>query len=219
MIRILSIVILVALGVPACSSDDSEPVGYENPERAVVAWFEAIDGGDVATASRAVNDESLAIILSIENDVDEATTATYLADGVPFALQTSYWRSFATGFSAFASRPISTLTVGQSTAVAVEGAEFASVPIASGPSAESVVFTKRNEDGSWQVDLVATLSDGFSSLLVDEYDHLGSGEDAQAIRDAYRVTVAPAFWAAMADGTFGDEFNRVALTFLGQLDG
>lgn len=218
MIRPLTISIVVALSVAACSSGDSEPAGYENPERAVVAWFEAIDAGNAAIASRAVNDDSLAIILSIENDVDEETTATYLAEGVPPAMQASYWKSFATGFSAFASRPISTLTVGQSTPVAVEGAEFASVPIASGPNSESVVFTKRNEDGTWQVDLVATLSDGFSSLIVDEYDHLGSSDDAQAIRDAYRVTVAPAFWAAMADGTFGDDFNRVALTFLGQLD-
>jgi hypothetical protein len=217
-IRPLTIAIVVALSVAACSSGDSEPVGYENPERAVVAWFEAIDAGNAATASRAVNDDSLAIILSIENDADEETTATYLAEGVPSALQASYWKSFASGFSAFASRPISTLTVGQSTPVAVEGAEFASVPIASGPNTESVVYTKRNEDGTWQVDLVATLSDGFSSLIVDEYDHLGSSDDAQAIRDAYRVTVAPAFWAAMADGTFGDDFNRVALTFLGQLD-
>jgi hypothetical protein len=216
--RSIVLTLIVALVAGACSSGPAEPVGYESPERAVVAWFEAIDAGDTAAAARAVHADSLALILGIENDLDDETTAAYLDDGVPAAVQTAYWESFGDGFSDFASRPISTLTVGQSSPVDVEGSEFAAVPIASGPSATSIVFTRRSESGTWEVDLVATLSDGFSTLLVDEYEHLGSGEAAETIRTAYIDTVVPAFWAAMADGSFGDDFNRVALTLLGEID-
>ena len=40
-------------------------MGYENPERAVVSWFDAIDAGDTAEATRAVHNGTLAIILGI----------------------------------------------------------------------------------------------------------------------------------------------------------
>jgi hypothetical protein len=215
--RTTILTLVVALTAVACSSSPSSPEGFESPERTVVAWFEAIDDGDTVAAARAVNDDSLAVILSIENDIDDDTTAAYLESGVPSDVQRMYWESFASGFSDFASRPISTLTVGESRTVDIEGATYASVPISSGASSESIVFTRMRDDGTWEVDLVATLSDGFSSLLVDEYDHLGSTESAQAIRTAYVDVVAPAFLAAIAEGSFGDEFNRVALTLLGQI--
>jgi len=210
--------LLLGMVASACSSEPSDPAGYESPERAVVAWFEAVDSSDTAAAAQAVDDDSLAVILSIENDLDDETTAAYLDEGVPEPVQAAYWESFALGFSDFASRPISTLTVGESSELTVEGAAYASVPISSGANASSVVFTRQRDDGRWEVDLVATLSDGFSTLLVDEYEHLGSGEAADAIRTAYTDTVVPAFWAAMADGSFGDDFNRVALTLLGEID-
>lgn len=218
MSRTLLLLLACALALAACSTDGADASGHETPERAVVAWFEAIDAGDAQAASDAVHDGSLALILAIENDLDTETTAAYLDEGVPLAVQRGYWDSFAEGFSAFASRPISTLTVGEGAAFEVEGAVYATVAIASGPGAESIVFTRQRDDGSWEVDVVATLADGFATLLADHHDALDGTESAAAVRAAYTDVVVPAMWAAMTEGTFGDEFNRVALTLVGDVD-
>ena len=209
--------VLIALVAVACSSTP-EPAAHENPERAVVSWFEAIDAGDADTASKSVQGESLALILAIENDLDEATTAEYIEDGVPAGVQAGYWDSFAQGFTEFASRPISSLTVGQSTVFTAEGSEFARVPIAGGPSAESVVYTRMREDGSWEVDLIATLGDGFGTLLADLYQGLSEGDSGNTIREAYTAVVAPGMWAAITDGVYGDDFNRIALALVNQIE-
>lgn len=214
----LTLVVALATIAPACSGDDADPGGQDSPERAVVAWFEAIDARDPAAAADTVHNGSLTLILAIENDLDEATTADYLETGVPIGVHAAYWSSFAEGFSQFASRPVSTLTVGESELVVGGGQQFARVPITGGQGASSVVFTRQHPDGSWEVDLVATLADGFSSLLVDRYDRLGASEDAVVIRAAFVDIVAPAMWAAIADGAFGEDFNRIALTLIGQIE-
>jgi hypothetical protein len=216
--RTLTLVVAFAIVAPACSGPSADPAGHDSPERAVVAWFEAIDAGNPDAASDAVHNGSLTLILAIENDLDEATTADYLDTGVPIEVQAAYWSSFADGFSQFASRPVSTLTVGESELVVGGGHQFARVPITGGQGASSVVFTRQLPDGSWEVDLVATLADGFSSLLADRYDRLGSSEDAATIRAEFVDTVAPAMWAAIADGVFGEDFNRIALTLIGQIE-
>ena len=217
MFRILPFVAVCAVVLAACGGDSGDPSGHENPERAVVSWFESIDDGDAPAATASVHDGSLALILAIENDLDTATTAAYLVDGIPTGVEQSYWDSFANGFTEFASRPISSLTVGQSEVFTAEGTTYARVPISSGPASESVVFTRQDEDGSWEVDVVATLADGFGSLMADLYERLGAGEGADTVRTAYADVVLPAMWAAMADGAFGDEFNRVALTLVGEI--
>lgn len=214
----LALLACVAL-LGSCSGSAETTGGHETPEQAVVAWFDAIDAGGAQAASDAVHDGSLALILAIENDLDAATTAAYLTDGVPLGVQDGYWSSFADGFSAFAARPISTLTVGESEPLSVEGVEYAMVPISSGPAARSIVFTRQRSDGAWEVDLVATLADGFATLMVDLYDGLDGSEDAATIRAAYTDTVVPAMWAAMSGGEFGDDFNRVALTLVGAVEG
>lgn len=219
MSKTLLLALCVAIVGAACSSGSSEPAGHENPERAVVSWFEAIDAGNAAVATSSVHDGSLAVILSIENDYDESTTAAYLADGVPADVQAAYWESFAKGFSEFASRPISSLTVGQSETFTAEGVEFARVPISGGLSAGSVVYTRMQEDGSWEVDLIATLGDGFATLLTDNYQNLEETEAGDQIRVAYVDVVAPGIWAAITDSSYGDDFNRVALTLVGQIEG
>lgn len=217
MSRILALGVLCVVAVAACGGDDDQVIGHENPERAVVSWFESIDDGDASGASASVHDGSLALILAIENDLDAATTSTYLVEGIPDDVEQAYWESFAVGFTEFAARPISTLTVGQSEVFTAEGTTYARVPISGGPATESMVFTRQADNGSWEVDVVATLADGFSSLLADLYERLGSDDDAAVIRSAYADVVMPAMWAAMADGTFGDDFNRVALTLVGEI--
>jgi hypothetical protein len=72
-------------------------------------------------------------------------------------------------------------------------------------------------DGTWEVDMVASLGDGFSKLLLERYDKLGSDEAAARVRLAYVEVVAPSMWAAMADGSFGDTFATTALTILARI--
>lgn len=208
----------MAVVTAACSSASPEPDGLENPEQAVVAWFDAIDAGDAVTASRAINPESLALILGIENDLDADTMAGYLDSGVPLDVQGSYWLSFSAGFSEFSSRPISTLTVGASEAFTSEGIEFASVPVSGGAGGSSVVITRMTPDGSWQVDLVASLGDGFVRLLANEHSALADDEAGNRIRLAYETVVVPSLWAGMTDGSFGDDFTRTALALIGQVE-
>lgn len=211
--------LILAVATAACSSAPPDPVGHENPERAVVAWFEAVDGGDAITASQAINGESLALILGIENDLDTPTMAQYLDTGVPLDVQASYWSSFSDGFSEFSSRPISTLTVGASEFFTSEGIEFASIPVGGGAGANSVVIARMTSEGMWQVDLVASLGDGFVKLLASEYDSLPDGAEGDRVRTAYGAVVAPSLWAAMSDGSFGDDFTRTALALIAQIDG
>ena len=218
MVRIFTFAVVVSLLAAACSSSEPTATGHDTPERAVVAWFEAIDAGDAVTASESINQDSLALILGIENALAVETTALYLTEGVPVELQVGYWKSFAEGFSDFASRPVSTLTVGQATPFTSEGVEFASVPISGGPASESIVITRMRGDGSWEVDMVASLGDGFAILLLSAYEGLPEGAAADIVRSAYTDTVVPSLWAAMADGSFGEDFARSALMVIDKVD-
>ena len=212
------LLLVLAVVAAACSSAPSESVGLENPERAVVAWFSAVDGGDAIAASSAINSESLALILGIENDLDPEVVADYLDTGVPLDIQAAYWSSFAAGFSEFSSRPISTLTVGESERFTAEGVEFASVPVSGGVGKDSVVIARMTGDGTWQVDLVASLGDGFAQLLASEYASLPGDEAGERVSLSYSTVVVPSLWAAMADGSFGDDFTRTALALIEEVD-
>ena len=184
----------------------------------MASWFEAIDGGDTEAASGAIHPHSLALILGTENDLPVAVTADYLDNGVPLAVQESYWSSFAEGFSEFAARPVSTLAVGQATTFASEGVEFARVPVSGGQATESLVIARMREDGTWEVDMVATLADGFAKVLLGAYGDLPEGEEGDLIRTTYKSTVIPGMWAAMAEGDFGEDFARSALALIEEVE-
>jgi hypothetical protein len=208
----------IALVAAACSNSDSESSGHDTPEQAVASWFEAIDAGDAVAASNAIHPHSLALVLGTENDLPPEVTSDYLDNGVPIDIQESYWASFAEGFSSFASRPISTLAVGQATTFTAEGAEFARVPVSAGPGTESIVITRMRDDGTWEVDMVATLADGFAKVLLVSYADIPDGEAGDQIRAAYNSIVLPGMWAAMAEGDFGEDFARSALALIEEVE-
>lgn len=218
MTRRITILVLAALTLASCGGGGAEDAANATPERTVVGWFEAIDTGESEAATSAVSDVSLAVMLGVENGLDASTISSYVEDGVPASLAADYWASFGVGFAEFAARPISTLTVGESEVFETEGSVFAAVPISAGAGADSVVLVREAENG-WEIDLIATLADGFSTVLADRYAGLGADEPSQALRAIYDEVVVPALWAAMAEGEFGDEFNRVALTLLSEIEG
>ncbi|MFV1999217.1 MAG: hypothetical protein ACC654_02525 [Acidimicrobiia bacterium] len=218
MLRYVLFALVLSLVAAACSTSEPAPAGHDTPERAVVSWFEAIDSGDVEAASASIDQNSLALILGIENSLPIESTVAYLTEGVPVDVQETYWESFAEGFREFASRPISTLTVGQANIFESEGEQFGVVPISGGPASDSVVISRMRADGSWEVDMVATLGDGFVTLLQSAFEGLPQGEDGDAVRLAYNNTVVPSMWAAMTDGTFGEDFARSALALIERIE-
>jgi len=217
-LRYVVFALALSLVAAACSTSEPAPVGLDTPERAVVSWFKAIDSGDVEAASASIDQNSLALILGIENSLPIESTVAYLTEGVPVEVQESYWESFAEGFREFASRPISTLTVGQANIFESEGEQFGVVPISGGPASGSVVISRMRADGSWEVDMVATLGDGFVTLLQSAFEGLPQGEDGDTVRLAYVNTVVPGMWAAMTDGTFGEDFARSALALIERIE-
>jgi len=80
------------------------------------------------------------------------------------------------------------------------------------------VIARMTADGAWQVDLVASLGDGFAQLLASEYASLPDSEGGERIRLSYTTVVVPSLWAAMADGSFGDDFTRTALALIEEVD-
>ena len=216
--RILIGFLALMVFLTACSGGSGEEEAPSTPEGAVVAWIDAVDSGDAVAASAAIHTESLAIILGIENGISSEAMADYLSNGVPLELQQSYWDSFSDGFTEFAEKPLSSLAVGEAEEFVSEGETFASVPVTSGPMTNSVVIARQRLDGTWEVDMVASLGDGFSKLLLDRYEQLGSDESSVRIRIAYTEVVEPSLWAAIADGSFGDAFTRTALTLIDRID-
>ncbi len=216
--RLLIGFVAVTMVATACSSSGNQGTLPSTPEGVVVTWFDAVDAGDVDAAAASVHPESLALIFGIENSVSHEQLAEYLTNSLPKPLQETYWESFGRGFTEFADKPLSTLIVGEGDRYIAEGEEFASVPISGGAGADSVVITRRTGDGTWQIDMVATLADGFSTLLLDLFDELDASEASSRIRQAYAEVVAPALWAAMVDGSFGDSFAVTALTILDHID-
>lgn len=217
--RTTIVLVALAVSVSACggtASEDTSP--NATAEASVVTWFEAIESGDAATAATAVHPETLALIYGIENNVGHDDLATYISHGVPLPLQASYWESFKAGFTEFAQRPLSTLSVGVAETFISNGETFASVPVSSGTAGETVVLVRERPDGTWEVDMVATLGDGFSTFLLDKYAELGSSDSDARIRIAYAEVVGPSMWAALADGSFDDDFARTALTLLDRIE-
>ena len=156
-------------------------------------------------------------MLAVENSLTAEELAGLVADGVPDEVAAAYWASFREGFSAFAGRPMSTLAVGDYDEFESEGEKYAAVAVTGSADTATLVFTRLGSDGAWEVDLVASLGSGFVGHLRETHALLPQDETGTAAREAYREVVAPAMWAAMAAGDFGDDFTRQALALIDEM--
>jgi hypothetical protein len=207
--------VILALVAAACGGDaEPESAAAAVPTEAVARWFEAVDAGDVEAVDGVVVDGSLAFVLALENRFEAAQIAALVDGGVPDEVAARYWESFANGFSEFSGRPVGTLTVGDYREFESEGETFAAVSVRGATDRGAIVFTRQLEDGGWAVDLVATLSPGFVSLLRRNLDGLPQGAEGDRVRSAYQTVIAPSIWAALAAGEFDDAFARDALNLL-----
>jgi hypothetical protein len=209
--KVVALVVLI-VGVVAggCGSSDGDT--ESSPPAVVAAWAEAVDVRDFEAATDAVFEPSLVIVMAAENSLPASDVVAMLEDGVTPAAAAAYWSSFREGFDAFAGRPIATLNVGASTNVEAGNEQWAAVTISVQEEASAPAFT-RDADG-WEVDLVATLAQGFVEPLAGYLESLPDDDDGQTVRDAYTTVVVPAMWAAIDAGGHGDDFARRALALI-----
>lgn len=211
----VSLVLALAVAATACGASEEVP---ESSSPAIVAgWAEAVEVRDFETATAAVFEPSMVIVLAAENNLPASETATMLSDGVTPAVAAAYWSSFRDGFDAFAGRPISTLNVGASQEVEAGDVRWEVVTVRVQEDASAPVFTR--DEGGWLVDLVATLAPGFVEPLVTYFESLPSDADGDTVRDAYTDVVVPAMWAAIEAGGHDDDFARRALGLIEVVSG
>lgn len=202
----------------ACGGGEQGPQPATVPTEAVVRWLEAVESGDAAEVAAITVDDSVAMVLALENGMETAQIAELVTDGVPAEMATSFWTSFATEFLDFAGRPLSTLRVGDYAELDSEGATYAAVTVTGRSDATATVFTRLEADGGWAVDLVATLGSGFLEVMSRTYDALPDTEDGSRVREAYQEVIAPSLWATLAVGDSDDDFTRDALGLLERID-
>ncbi len=217
--RILPLLLTVVVVATACGGRSTEPETVPGPSRVVVRWLEAVENADAPAISASVLEDTVAIVLAVENGLTAAQTAGLLRDGIPAPIAAEYWRSFRDEFAAFAGRPISTLTVGEERELDAGGYRYAAVQVRGSGGAESVVMARRDPDtGVWRIDLVATLGSGFVTPLRRAFEALPDDDAGRYVADAYRQAVAPGLWAALGSGGFDEDFAREALRFVEEID-
>jgi len=204
------LVLALTLVATACGSSEENP--ESSPPAIVAGWAEAVEVRDFDSATEAVFEPSMVIVLAAENNLPAAETAVMLSEGVSPAVAAAYWSSFRDGFDAFAGRPISTLNVGASEEVEAGGVRWAVVTVRAQEDASAPIFTR--DDGGWLVDLVATLAPGFIEPLAVYLESLPDGADGDTVRRAYVDVVVPALWAAIEAGGHDDDFARRALALV-----
>lgn len=204
------LVLALTLVATACGSSEENP--ESSPPAIVAGWAEAVEVRDFDSATEAVFEPSMVIVLAAENNLPAAETAVMLSEGVSPAVAAAYWSSFRDGFDAFAGRPISTLNVGASEEVEAGDVRWAVVTVRAQEDASAPVFTR--DDGGSLVDLVATLAPGFIEPLAVYLESLPDGADGDTVRQAYVDVVVPALWAAIEAGGHDDDFARRALALI-----
>ncbi len=207
---LIPLVLALVMAASACGASEEDP--ESSPPAIVAGWAEAVEVRDFDTATAAVFEPSMVLVLAAENKLPASETAAMLADGVTPAVAAAYWSSFRDGFDAFAGRPISTLNVGSSEEIEAGDAHWAVVTVRAQEDASAPVFTR--DEGGWLVDLVATLASGFIEPLDAYLESLPDDADGDAVRQAYTDVVVPAMWAAIEAGGHDDDFARRALALI-----
>lgn len=204
---LVPLILALAMAATACGASEEDP--EFSPPAIVAGWAEAVERRDFETATAAVFEPSMVIVLAAENNLPAAETATMLSNGITPAVAAAYWSSFRDGFDAFAGRPISTLNVGASEEVDAGDERWAVVTVRAQEDASAPIFTR--DEGGWLVDLVATLAPGFIEPLDSYLASLPDDDDGDLVRLAYVDAVVPALWAAIEAGGHDDDFARRAL--------
>jgi len=197
--RIATFVLLAAM-VAACSGggevDTTVAVTATDPVAAVRQWIDALAAARYVEALALVEPAGLAVVVAVENSLDPDQLATLLADGIPTDLAASYWSSFIESFAAFRKLPLGSVTEGEATEFDIEGVTFAAVTIEAGEGSGEVI-ARRRDDGTWRVDMAATVGPGLSSTIADDLPAGLEGSGGDTVAAAYETAVVPGLSAAL----------------------
>lgn len=165
------------------------------PEIVVDEWVSAVGQGDTAALSSIVASESLSFVIGIESRLAPAEITTLIDEGLPDQLVTGFWTSFGDAFTAIDGTAVGDLTVGGTREFDAGGARYSAVTVGDGVRTTEILV-RRNLDGAWQVDLLATVGGGLTVQLVEL-----AGEPADdRFRTLFEQWAIPAVEAA----AFGD---------------
>lgn len=195
--RPVSAFLVLFLVATACGGGDSDADSTlpTFPPVVVNDWLIGVSDGDAAAVTAAVYQESLTLVIAVENSLDAPQTATMLEDGLDPAFAASYWQSFRDEFSQFSGGNLETLEVGRYEILAVDDIAFAAVEV-SGREDRSEVMTRSDDSVGWQVDMLATVGPAFAAQLRRLAEELPPGVAGDRVREALRFSALPALRAA-----------------------
>lgn len=197
-------VVLLAAVLTACSGGTATTtttaparVGAGSPTEAVQRWIDGLVAGDATAVANLVADDQLAVLVAVDNQLTGAATAQLVRAGITDDVRRGYWASFAEGFSEFAGAPLSDLAIGAVEQFSVAEGEFAAVEVAFTTRIGSTeIIAARAADGSWLIDVLATIGPSLvrplRSILVD----LPSGEDGLIVKGLLQSAL-PSLLAAL----------------------
>lgn len=158
--------------------------GAATPEEALTGLFAAIADGNYQDTATLTFDDQLALLISLEG-FEIADTAAMLTDGLPATVRENFWKSFASGFPAFAEEELAGVLIGAGEQFSVEGKGFATVAVALRQSEGSGDWIARRDlQGRWRLDLFATFGPSFATPLRDWLAALGTGANADLSKAA-----------------------------------
>jgi hypothetical protein len=208
--RVTTLLVLIVVTASCSGSGDVDTTVADTarePGAAVQQWIDALAAGRADEALAVVEPAGLAVVIAVENSLNPDQLATLLTDGVPADLNASYWSSFVESFATFRGMTLSSVTVGETTPFDVEGVPVAAVTIHAGDGSGEVI-TRGADDGTWRVDMAATVGPGLASAVADDLPAGLEGDGGDAIATAYETAVVPGLSAALTR----DPSNR-ALVF------
>lgn len=199
--RFWTMLTAVTLVLGACGGDQVDdavtttmPATF--PTAAVRDWLDAVSSGNLGDIAATVEETSATILISIENGYSVEELAGLLDGGLPEGVASSYWATFGDAFAEFRDLELSSLVVGDFTALDVERGEFAAVELVSA-DATSEVITRRDETGRWQIDMVATFGPALVRRLRTTLDAAADDPAGAAVRAGYSRVVIPGLTAAV----------------------
>ncbi|GBE23903.1 hypothetical protein BMS3Bbin02_00168 [bacterium BMS3Bbin02] len=192
--KLLRVLVATSLVLAACggSGATDEPASTY-PTGTVREWLVAVSTRDVARLVNIVDQDSLVIVIAIENQIPADDVERMLVQGLAAETIADYWVSFAGAYGTYTGLALDSVTVRGFEQFAVEDIVFARVEVGDDQD-PGVVFT-RSYDGIWKVDLVATLGDALFPVIEDFVRGIPNGDETSQLRAELREAILPALLA------------------------
>lgn len=185
------IVVIVAAG---CSDDGGDTTeASQFPTGSVRSWFDALEVDDPTAALELTYDQSMVVIIAVENEMDTEEVSSFLRRGVTDESATRYLGDFAGALRDRYGSSLNDVTVDGYSQI---GETYAAVAVTGdGPA---TIMTRRAPGGLWQVDLVGTLGPALVGQIRTLLESAGEDEDGNTIREAFESEILPSLDAAAA---------------------